>query len=211
MVRPQSADDRALLRWLHRVIAGRVEVREQAARERQHAAGRSGGDGGWFRDGIVTAFRSDPGGSHWELLYNEARTSASTAATAVLDVRDVPREQPDLLIAVHDAHLVLQPPPDVQESIAYACSARDRWPSVVVGISPVGASYLPAQTALRATVAASGHPSVYVDGAPDPDALRIVLARWLHVVIGRDPRRRRPFDDPNPALDTDNSRNGGTR
>ncbi|MDQ3344511.1 MAG: hypothetical protein M3524_13215, partial [Actinomycetota bacterium] len=83
-------------------------------------------------------------------------------------------------------------------------------PTAVVGVAPVGADFLPAQTALRAAVAALGHASIYVDGAPGGDALRVLLARWLQVVLSRDPRRRRPFDLLDLGLDNEETRNGGT-
>jgi hypothetical protein len=112
---------------------------------------------------------------------------------------------------VHDADLVTQVPPGPQHFVAGACAARDGWPAAVVGLAPVGADFLPAQTALRGAVTAMGHTSIYVEGAPGADALRIILARWLQLVLSRDPRRRRPFDLPDAAFDDEDTRNGGTR
>lgn len=208
-IRPVAPDDQALLTWLQDVIAACIGVREQARREQHHAGQVRIPQAQPLDDGIVTAFRSDPGGSHWELLYNEARSAAS-ATTAVTDVRDVAGRHADLVIAVHDAHVVLQPQPGAEHFMRTVCAERDTWPHAVIGVAPVGARHTDAQAALMATAPAVNNTSVYVEGAPGPDDLRHVLARWFQLVLSRDLRRRRPFDVSQTAVDSESTWNGGT-
>jgi pimeloyl-ACP methyl ester carboxylesterase len=189
IVKPQ-AHDVELISWLHRIIVERLEVRDQAAREQQHSAHRSRTLVGPARPEVVTQFSSDPTGLQWEELYNEVRRAATTVAVAVHDAREVPTADVDLLIVVHDAQLVLASSPAVRATVIEACAERDRRPSLSVGISPVGSEFRAAETTVRGWVAEEAPgPSVYVTGAADATALRGVLARWLQLVIRRDPRR----------------------
>ena len=189
IVKPADHDSEIVC-WLHGLITERRQVAEQAARERLHAASRPPPLAIAARPTIVTKFWSDPSGLLWEQLYNEARRTASTHTVTVHDVRDVPDADVDLLIAVHDADLVLALSAGVRESVHRARVECDLHRSLTVGISPVGPAYQPAELTLLDWLAHMPHcHSVYVAGAEDADQLRDLMARWLQVVISRDPRR----------------------
>lgn len=205
IVKPDQKDAQ-LVGWLQRdVVSGRLEVRAQAARERQHSAHRTPAAAAPARPAVVTQFLSDPSGLPWEEVYNEARRAANTTAVAIHDARDVPRAEVDLIIAVHNADLVLAANPAVRATVLQARAERDQRSSLSVGICPVGANFRAAETTVHQLLAEwPPTTSIYVTGAPDAAGVRGVLARLLQLVIGRDPRREvraalvdQELDEPN--------------
>jgi hypothetical protein len=189
IVKPDS-QDKQLLGWLHGLFIARLEVRAQAAREQQHFAHRTAPTAADPRPTVVTRFLSDTSGLRWEELYNEARHAATTTAVAVHDARDVSGAEFDLLIAVHDADLVVAANPAVRAIVLEARRERDRRSSISVGICPVGANFRAAEATVGEWLAeCAPTTSVYVNGAADAAGLRGVLATLFQLVIGRDPRR----------------------
>jgi pimeloyl-ACP methyl ester carboxylesterase len=192
-------NDPHIVRWLHRVISERLEVRAQAARERRHAAHHVATTMPDPRPVVVTSIVSDPSGLRWEELYSKVCRDATTTTVTVQDVREVPGAEVDLLIAVHDADLIVAANPAVRDSVRRVRAERDRHGAMLVGICPVGAEFRKAEATLHQWLAAGPMTtSVYVEGAADTVGLRGVLARLLQVVIDRDPRRaaRAALADP---------------
>lgn len=101
----------------------------------------------------------------------------------------MPKTDVDLLIAVYDAERVMQSAPGVRASIGSACAERRARPVMAVGVSPVGDRHKAAETVLqRWTSDVPPGGSFYIEGALDERALRGVLARFIYLVIGRNPR-----------------------
>ncbi len=189
IVKP-GQNDMQLIEWLRRVVAERLEVRRQAARQLRHTAGRLVPRTADPRTPIVTRFMSGPAGLPWEEVYNEARSAATTTTVAVHDVRDMPDAEVDLLIAVHDAALVVAENPNVRATVLSARAEQDQHLSMSVGICPVGEDYKQAEKTVDRWLEASPPAmSFYVSGAKDTAGLRGVVARLLQLVIGRNPRR----------------------
>lgn len=183
-------DDDEILDWLRRdVIRARKEIRDQQRRELTHAqrrAPRSETD----HSVVITQLFSDPSGLRWEEIYNEVRRGASTKSMSVQDVRDAPRPEIDLLIAVHDSHLVLHADSGVKTSILQARMEREKNVAKSVGICPVGTDHASAEATIHQWL--GGLPwlsSLYVYGAIDANGFREVLGRLLALTINRDPRR----------------------
>jgi pimeloyl-ACP methyl ester carboxylesterase len=190
IVRPAQSDAE-LIGWLHRdVIAARLDVRAQAARERHHSSQQPAAAAADARPRIITRFMSDWSGLRWEGIYNDTRRAATTTAVAVDDTRDAPGAEIDLLIAVHHANLVLEGDPAVRSIVLQARAECDRQVSMSVGICPVGAGFATAETIVSEWLGeCPPMASFYVKGAADGAGLREVLAELLQLVIYRDPRR----------------------
>jgi pimeloyl-ACP methyl ester carboxylesterase len=192
-IKTPAERDAALTGWLHRIIAERLEVREQATRVRRHADNHLPMTVVDPRPVVVTRFLSDFSGLRWEEFYNEVCRDATTTTVRVRDVREVPGDDIHLLIAVHDAALVVAANSVVRETVLQVRAERDQHLSMSVGICPVGEAFKEAEATVRQWLA--DFPPVesfYVNGAADTADLRRVLARLLQLVIGR-----KGLDEPN--------------
>jgi pimeloyl-ACP methyl ester carboxylesterase len=190
--------DAQLISWLHRVITERLEVLEQAARVRQHAANHAPIPVADPRPVVVTRFFSDLSGLRWEEPYHEVCRDATTAAVVVRDVREVPGDEVHLLIAAHDAALVVAANSAVRETVLQARAERDRQLSMTVGICPVGEVFKEAEATVNQWLAdfPPVAESFYVNGAADMAGLRGILARLVQLVIAR-----KGLDEPNDLYD----------
>lgn len=196
IVKPTDEDDE-LVRWLLRdVIEERLEVRAQSSREADHASQRMSPPRPVPRSDFVTSFMTDTTGLQWAEVYNDARRAASTSTFTIHDAGDIGGTAIDLLIAIHDANLIVQANPTVRSTLQAACSLKATQGSMSLGICPVGGDFRAAETAvdewlLELPAGKHGEPlaPTYVAGAPGVLGLREVLARLLFTVIGRDPRR----------------------
>ena len=195
--------DAQLIGWLHRVIAERLEVLEQAARVRQHAASHAPIPVADPRPVVVTRFLSDFSGLRWEELYHEICRNATTAAVLVRDVREVRGDDVHLLITAHDAALVVAANSAVRETVLRVRAERDRQSSMTVGICPVGEVFKEAEaTVYQWLTDFPPAESFYVNGAADMAGLRGILARLVQLVIAR-----KVLDEPNDLYD--DTRGGG--
>jgi pimeloyl-ACP methyl ester carboxylesterase len=189
IVKPEQTDAQLIGWLLHTVIAGRLGVRTQAAREQQFAAQRPAAAVADPRHTVVTRFLSDSSGLPWEELYNDARRDATTTTVAVQDVRDVPGMHVDLLVAIHDAALVVVPDSVVRATVLQARAEQAQHPWMSVGICPVGVDFKGAETTVQQWLAdLPPAESFYIKGAADTTGLRGILTRLLQLVIGRNPR-----------------------
>ena len=198
IVKPGPADDQ-LIDWILQKIAERLEVRAQAARQEQHYTRHALTTTTDPRAAIVTRFVSDSSGLLWEEFYNEARRVATTTTVTVRDIREVPDANVDLLIAVHNAVLVVAPDSGIRTTVLNVRDEQDRESSMSVGICPVGDKFREAEVIVRGWIAERPpSASFYVSGAADAAGLRGILARLLQLVIGRDPHRavRAALADP---------------
>ena len=206
--------DSEFVRWLHWVIASRLEVKEQARRELLHLHDHTDQLRSQDPPMVVARFVGDATGLPWEELYNEVLRGATSAEIEVRDQRDVLGDRLDVLIAVHDADLVVAGNPSVRASVQEVRAERDRRPSLSVGLSPVGMAFDAAESTLHDWLAAwPPASSLYVRGAKDGAALREVLARWLQLVIQRQPRGAIPDgladrSSPSAIFHYDESRKG---
>jgi pimeloyl-ACP methyl ester carboxylesterase len=191
IVKPPKADEEQV-RWLVKVIREVNEVREQRRREIHHAGTRTRAIVPPLAPVIVTEFWPSSSGRPWAEIYNEVRRSAATPDLEVHDYRDAPGLPLDLLMAVSDAETVLLPGSHERSKVEEARARREANERLTVGISPVGERSGEAKGQVEQWLHAIGWlPSMYVEEAVDTHALRIVLARWVQVVVDRDPRRGR--------------------
>jgi pimeloyl-ACP methyl ester carboxylesterase len=191
IVKPE-ADDAQLASWLQRTIAERLEVRAQAMRLDQHADRGSTQAVADPRYTLITRFISDSSGLHWEELYNEARHQATTTTVTVQDIREISSSNVDvnLIVAIHDAALVVAADPGVRTAVLDAHAEQERQSSMSVGVCPVGANFLEAEVTVREWIVGRPlTPSFYIKGTADAEGLRGVLARLIQLLIGRDPHR----------------------
>jgi len=189
IVKPKL-DDTQLIDWLYEKIVERLEVRAQAARQRQHEIRSPPVAFSDPRTVVITRFVTDSSGLLWEQLYNEARRDATTTTMVIRDVRELANANVDidLLIAVHAADLIVATDQSVQAIVLDAYAQQQRQPSMSVGVCPVGVHFQQAEQTVRDWLAANS-PSIsfYVEGAAGETDLRQVLARLLQVVVDRDP------------------------
>jgi hypothetical protein len=199
IVRP-APWDAELIGWLHRdVITARLEVRAQAARERQHAAHHPAATAADPRPVVVTRFMTDTSGVTGKKIQKGTWRATTTTAVVVHDARDVPGAEVDLLIAVHHADLVLAGDPAVRALVLQARDAREQQSSMSVGICPVGVRFDAAETIAREWLGECP-PSVYVTGVlMRPVSVRYSLdcCSWSSVVTrGGKCRPRWPMTGP---------------
>lgn len=190
IVRPPQ-HDAALISWIRRTVKERLEVRAQATRHAHHTANRPPSYVGPVRPSLIARLLSDTTGSRWEKMYNDARRAATTSDVVVHDWRDAQGTKVDLIIGVFNSRLVLAQASSVRTSIHDACVELRSRPTVWMGVSPVGDNFQAAEATVNAWVIEEAvQPSVYVEGVATDVELRGLIARWLQLVIDRDPRRR---------------------
>jgi hypothetical protein len=103
----------------------------------------------------------------------------------------VPDATIDLLMTVSDAEAVLVSASPERSRVMEACARRRASDKLTVGISPVGERCGDAKRQVVEWLNTDGWlSSMYVEGAVDNVALRSLIARWIQLVIERDPRRK---------------------
>jgi pimeloyl-ACP methyl ester carboxylesterase len=189
IAKPATRDD-PQVKWVYSTILEVNEIRTQWRRERAQAEVGSNIKPSPLAPIIVTEFSSGPDGTHWSQLYNEVRRSVGTADLEVYDHREVPGANVDLLMTASDAEAVLVPESREMSRVMEARARRKANYKLTVGISPVGERCDDAKRQVVEWLNVDEWlSSVYVEGAVDNNALRALIARWLLLVIGRDPRR----------------------
>lgn len=192
IVKP-TVDDHPQVDWLRERLGIVEDLRTQRRRELEHARLVPSARPLPVVSFIVTEIWTDSRGLEWEEAYNEVRESSTTSSLTVHDRRYVSTEmQTDLLISVHDSEDVLAPDSNARVRVMEArkqFTERDRLLSV--GISPVGASYSDAELQIQGWIADDvSLGTFHVKGSQDVDSLRMLMSRWIQLVISRDPRRR---------------------
>jgi pimeloyl-ACP methyl ester carboxylesterase len=191
IVKPTSPNDEQV-RWIQKIISDVNDVRKQWVRERRQADARARTSQSAYpiTPMLITEFWTGTSGRVWEQLYNEVRSSVGSPDLDVLDHRDAVGASVDLLIAVSDAGAVMHGSSQEKSMVMRAHARRKVDEKLTVGISSVGAQCVDARKEVEQWLdAMMTLPSIYVEEAADSDALRSVMAKWLQIIIGRDPRR----------------------
>jgi pimeloyl-ACP methyl ester carboxylesterase len=185
-IKTPEENDAELIRWLHRMIAERIEVVTQAARARQHAGAHIPQAAVDPRPVVVTRFSSDPSGMDWEAIYNRVCTDATTTVVRIQDIREASGGNTHLVMTVHDAGLIVASNPVVRQHILHVHTEQQNDSSMSVGVCLVGEKFNEAVAVVQGWLTDLPHAdSFYVKGAADEAQLRDILARMLQIVIER--------------------------
>ncbi|GAA1505509.1 hypothetical protein GCM10009827_018890 [Dactylosporangium maewongense] len=185
IVKPKE-DDHELMDWICKVIAERIESREQADRLDRHELkfNRKAP-----RRIIVTRFISDSGGAQWERAYNRARRIATTDGVAVEDYREAGGAEALLLVAVFDAASLVGSVHSVQNVLRRIDQIRQQSPGMTVGICLVGLECDAAERDLRKVLASTAsEETLYIEKVPAPMDVERTVAGLIHLVVDRVPR-----------------------
>lgn len=211
IVKP-TYDDHPQVTWLYTCLAQVEDVRAQWRREISQARLAQPTGPPPVRQHVVTELWSGTRGLEWEEAYNQVLRLLANSYYEVHDLRTMgPGTDVDLLISVHDAEDVVRSEPAAIDTVRQAHDKFLLRSQLSVGISPVGVESLKAAEQIAGWVptAAPGG-SFFIKGSNDLDQLRMLMQRWMQLVIDRDPRRARvaaalnrerasrpdPYDDP---------------
>jgi hypothetical protein len=190
-----TAEDHPQVQWLIAKIEATEEVRRQRRRQLSHQQ-RSAHVSGVRRE-IITELWHDSSGTESALTYNEVLSAAAYQGMPVRDIVEagVDESSVDILFSVHDASKILDNNIGDHQRVLEACRRRAENARLTVGISPLGERGAQALAILNNWLS-HNRPTkhLFIESAADKDALREVIWRWLHSIVGRrDPSRARQF------------------
>lgn len=190
MTKPSHPNSEQVAR-LHAIIRDVTSARLQRERELAHTHLHADKQGAIASTAITTEFWAPADASHWFQVYNEVRQFVGNSNITVLD-RGASDSEVDLLISASHAQGVADDQPVEVEKFEKAHAKAKGNPKLTLGLVPVGVKASDAVNVILGWHASAGStPNVYVEAAPDTNALRNILTSWIGLVIDKDPRRSR--------------------